>query len=204
MSRKKEIKDNLRGLLAPVVALLEYLGVTPMGVTLAGLAISFVGAAFTGAGRLVAGAIMLVLAGLCDTLDGSLARSGGRVTSFGAFLDSSGDRVTEMAYFGALVYYFSFGPHASGVMVVFTLAALAGSFLTSYARARAEGLGLECRVGLLERPERVVILIAGLLLGHRALSVAVVVLALLSMFTFIQRVIHVRNITLRGDTPAGP
>ena len=86
-------------------------------------------------------------------------------------------------------------------MIFFTLAALAGSFLTSYARARAEGLGLECSVGILERPERVVLLVTGLLFGGRILDAVIILLAMLSIYTFIQRVLHVRNITAGGESP---
>ncbi|MDD3643534.1 MAG: CDP-alcohol phosphatidyltransferase family protein, partial [Candidatus Krumholzibacteria bacterium] len=80
--------------------------------------------------------------------------------------------------------------------LLLTLAALAGSLLTSYARARAEGLGLECTVGVLERPERVALLVVGLLLGHAVLGPVIALLAVLSIYTFIQRIMHVRAVTL--------
>jgi len=83
--------------------------------------------------------------------------------------------------------------------VFFLLAALAGSFLTSYARARAEGLGIECEVGLLERPERIILLIIGLALGNFFLSAIIVVLAFLTIFTFIQRIVHVKRLTAGKD-----
>lgn len=197
MSDKQTIKERLRGLLAPVVAALERAGVTPMAVTMTGLVLSFVGAGFVAAGRLRAGALVLVISGLCDTIDGSLARSSGQASRFGAFLDSTLDRVAELVYFSALVYHFSaVGARWSGVMIWLTLAALAGSLLTSYARARAEGLGLECTVGILERPERIVMLVVGLVFGHIVLNPVIALLAALSIVTFIQRVMHVRSVTL--------
>jgi phosphatidylglycerophosphate synthase len=196
MIDKSIIKERFRALMSPVVDMLDSMGVTPMGVSLAGVAISVLGALFTGVGRLVAGGIILVVASMCDTLDGSLARKTGKTSKFGAFFDSTGDRISEFAYFAALVLYYS--GRGSGVMIFFTLAALAGSFLTSYARARAEGLGLDCAVGILERPERVVLLVAGLLFGGRILDAVIILLAILSIYTFIQRVLHVRNITGGG------
>jgi CDP-diacylglycerol--glycerol-3-phosphate 3-phosphatidyltransferase len=197
MSDKRNIKERLRGLLAPLVIALERAGVSPMAVTITGLLLSFVGAGFVAAGRLRSGAVVLVVAGLCDTIDGSLARSSGQASRFGAFLDSALDRVAELAYFAALVYHFyAIGARWSGVMIWLTLAALSGSLLTSYARARAEGLGLECSVGILERPERIALLFIGLLFGHLVLNPVIALLAVLSIVTFIQRVMHVRSVTL--------
>jgi phosphatidylglycerophosphate synthase len=192
---KSEIKDKLRGLLDPVVALCAYVGISPMGMTLFGIFLSFIGAIYVANGKLFAGAIILIISGLADTIDGSLARSQGKVTTFGAFIDSTGDRVSEMAYFTGLVFYFIGQGPGNGTLIFFVLAALAGSFLTSYARARAEGLGFECAVGILERPERVVLMIVGLLFGKVVLTAVIVFLAAMSIFTFLQRVQHVRKIT---------
>jgi CDP-diacylglycerol--glycerol-3-phosphate 3-phosphatidyltransferase len=184
--------------MSPVVDILDSLGVTPMGVSYAGLALSVLGALFAGAGMLVTSGIILVVASLCDSLDGSLARKTGKASTFGAFFDSNADRISEFVYFAALTFYFS--GRGSGIMIFFTLAALAGSFLTSYSRARAEGLGLDCSVGILERPERIVLLAVGLLFGGRFLTAVMILLAILSIYTFIQRVLHVRNITA-GEQP---
>jgi len=196
---KAAIKERFRGLMSPVVDILDSLGVTPIGVSLAGLALSLIGALFTGAGSLAAGAVILAVASICDSLDGSLARRTGTVSKFGAFLDSTLDRISEFAYFAALVIYYR--GEGSTTMILFSLAALAGSFLTSYTRARAEGLGLECAVGILERPERIVLLAAGLLFGGRILDVVIVLLAILSIYTFIQRVLHVRSVTSGEGAP---
>ena len=199
MFDKSIIKERFRGLMSPVVDIIDSMGVTPMGVSLAGVAISVLGALFAGAGRLVAGGIILALASMCDILDGSLARKTEKTSTFGAFFDSTGDRISELAYFAALALFYS--GRGSGIMIFFTLAALAGSFLTSYARARAEGLGLECSVGILERPERVVLLVTGLLFGGRILDAVIILLAMLSIYTFIQRVLHVRKIADGGQPP---
>ncbi|HUV36128.1 MAG TPA: CDP-alcohol phosphatidyltransferase family protein [Patescibacteria group bacterium] len=199
MSGKIEIRERLRGFLDPIVAFMSYLGLSPLAVTIIGIVLSIIGATFVARGSLLAGAVFLVVSGLCDTIDGSLARREGRTTTFGAFIDSTGDRITEMVYFGALVFYFINDQPPNLVVVFFLLAALAGSFLTSYTRARAEGLGLECRVGWVERPERIALLVLGLLLGHTVLIAIIVVLAFLTVFTFIQRVLHVRRLTLEKD-----
>ena len=196
MPGKTEIQNRLRSLLDPVVTFLSYLGVTPLSVTIVGIILSLIGAVFVTRGALFWGGIILIISGLCDTIDGSLARRTGTETTFGAFIDSTSDRVTELAYYGALILYFLRGDTANSVMIFFLLIALAGSFLTSYVRARAEGLGLECKVGWLERPERVAILAVGLLLGRVVLIALIVLLAVLTVFTFIQRVLYVRRITL--------
>ena len=199
MIDKTVIKERVRGITSPVVDILDSLGVTPMGVSYAGLALSVLGALFAGAGMLVTGGIILIVASLCDSLDGSLARKTGKASTFGAFFDSNADRISEFTYFAALAFYYA--GRGNGIMIFFTLAALAGSFLTSYSRARAEGLGLECSVGILERPERIVLLAAGLLFGGRILGAVMILLAILSIYTFIQRVLHVRKIADGGQPP---
>lgn len=178
---------------------MSYLGLSPLAVTIIGIALSVVGAVFVAWGRLIAGAVFLIVSGLCDTIDGSLARREGKATTFGAFIDSTGDRITEMVYFGALMFYFIADYPPNRIAIFFLLAALAGSFLTSYTRARAEGLGMECRVGWIERPERIALLVLGLLFGRGILIVVIVFLAFLTVFTFIQRVLHVRRLTLGND-----
>lgn len=195
MPGKAEIKDRLRGLLDPVVSFLASLGISPMAVSVSGLVLSLVGAVFVARGRLILGALILILSGLCDSLDGSLARRTGKVTTFGAFFDSTGDRITELAYYGALLFYFAGTGTFNLLMTFFILASIAGSFLTSYTRARAEGLGMECRVGLLERPERLAILMLGLFLGRSALVVVIIFLAFLTLYTFVQRVLYVKRVS---------
>ena len=198
MKDKKEIKDRLRKLLDPVVGFLAALGVTPTMVTVIGLLLSAVGAIFVVRESLFLSGVILLVAGLCDTLDGSLARLQGSASTFGAFVDSTGDRIMELFYFGALIFYY-LGQGAFGAFMIFVvLVALGGSLLTSYVRARAEGLGLECRVGWLERPERVAALVAGLLLGRGVLVVSLFFIAVMSVITTAQRVVHVKRITEAG------
>lgn len=200
MVNKLAWQERLRSLMAPVVTLLERFDVTPTQVTLFGLALHVLAAVIIGAGQPLAGALVLLVAAACDGLDGQLARRTGRVTRFGAFLDSTVDRVDETFVLGGIATYFLVqGGTANAVWAVVALFALSGSIITSYARARAEGLGLECKVGVLERPERVIITVLGLLLGHFALVVAVLGLTALSWYTVYQRVRHVQNLV--GDQP---
>ncbi len=195
MKDKGEIKDRLRGFLDPVVGVLSSLGVTPTAVTVFGLLLGAVGAIFAARGSLLVSGIILLVSGLCDTLDGSLARLQGSVSTFGAFIDSTGDRIMELFYFGAFIFYF-IGQGAFGAFMIFVvLVALSGSLLTSYVRARAEGLGLECRVGWLERPERIAALVVGLLLGRVMLVIAILFIAVMSVITVAQRVTHVKRIS---------
>jgi len=199
LGNKNEIKLRLRGLLDPAVSFLSYLNVSPLYITVSGIVLSGVGAVFVALGRFFIGGLILLLSGLCDVLDGSLARKENKVSTFGAFIDSTGDRITELFYFGAIILFYSGGAHASIVMVLLSLIALGGSYLTSYTRARSEGLGMSCSVGLLERPERLAVLIAGLLFGSRALFVALIALAVLTVFTAAQRVAHVKRTAVERD-----
>jgi CDP-diacylglycerol--glycerol-3-phosphate 3-phosphatidyltransferase len=202
MNDRAKIKNRLRRLLDPFVSLLLKAGVTPLGVTIAGLILSFAGAIAIARGDLVAGGVLLIVSGVCDTLDGSLARRSGKESVFGAFIDSTIDRVAELASFGALIVYYVSQGGGGRFAVPLVVAALAGSFLTSYTRARAEGLGLDCRVGLLERPERVALLVLGLLLGKTVLFVVIACLAVLTVITTIQRIVHVYRVTSGKDACA--
>jgi len=167
---------------------------TPNMLTLFGLVITGLGALLVAAGLLLPGGIVLAFAGFFDVFDGALARAAGKVYRYGAFLDSTVDRYSEgVVYLGILIYFLD---RHDGWRPIVVLVALAGSFLVSYVRARAQSLGFTCDVGILARPERVVIIVAGLLLeamglkigGATPLRVAVVILAIGTNFTAVQRV----------------
>ena len=168
--------------------------ITPNMLTLFGLVITGVGAAAVALNHLFIGGLVLWFAGLFDIFDGALARASGRVYRYGAFFDSTVDRYSEGAvYLGLLVYFL--GRHHT-LEPVLILVALAGSFLVSYVRARAQSLGFTCDVGILARPERVVVIVAGLLLERiqvpgwhfTSLTLALWILAIGTNFTAIQRV----------------
>jgi len=196
---KVDVKNRARRVFDPIVAALAAMGIPPLLVSLVGLALSLYGALLVADGGLALGGLLLLLAGVCDILDGDLARRRGVASTFGAFIDSTLDRVTEFAYFGGIILYVVNRPggfHDYEVAIV--IVALAGSVLTSYARARAEGLGLECKVGVMERPERIILLAVGLLLGYHVLRIIMTILAAASMLTFLHRVIHVYRVSRRA------
>lgn len=196
---KKDLQNGARKFMNPVVSLLASLGVPPMLVSMFGVAFSLYGAIVLADGSLFMGGVFLIISGLCDVLDGDLARRNNRTSTFGAFIDSTLDRVSEFAYFGAIIIYIVNRPGGfTNYEITIVMVALAGSVLTSYARARAEGVGLECKVGIMERPERIVLLLVGLFLGYRVLMIVMFILAVTSMFTFLQRVFHVYRVTRSG------
>jgi CDP-diacylglycerol--glycerol-3-phosphate 3-phosphatidyltransferase len=162
------------------------LNVAPNTVTLAGCAISVLGGALAAVGRWQASAMVIALAGFIDGMDGLLARIAQQTTPFGAFLDSVLDRWSDSAFFvGLLVWHGRAGMETEQILCV---VALSSSLLVSYTRARAEGIGAECRRGLFTRLERVITLVAGLLLGQ--VTVALWVIAVLSTFTALQRIYY--------------
>ena len=214
------LKERLRQLahatLDPLVALLARTGARPDQVTVLGTLFSVAAglAFFDGRSRLAAG--LLLLSGLCDILDGQLARRRGVGSRFGAFFDSTLDRVAEAAVLAGIMGFYLRNLHALvfqssdalaqmaagldpvtwAVMAFTALLALVASFMVSYTRARAEGLGLACKVGWFERPERISLLIlAGLLKVFWAMSAALLLLTVLSFWTATQRVRHVWKVT---------
>jgi CDP-diacylglycerol--glycerol-3-phosphate 3-phosphatidyltransferase len=145
------------------------------------------------------GAGIFVLGSILDILDGALARVGGKSTVFGAFLDSTTDRVGEGAMLAAIALVFA--RSGNDTAVVFTIFGVAGSFLVPYVRAKAEALGLKGDVGLGSRAERVVVITAGLVLAPWGLLPwAIYLLAATSWLTVVQRVLHVRKQLISGGT----
>jgi CDP-diacylglycerol--glycerol-3-phosphate 3-phosphatidyltransferase len=140
--------------------------------------------------------VMVVLAGACDVLDGKLARETNKMTKFGALMDSTIDRYSEILLFLGLAIFF-YGKHSHVIYPI--IFAIAGSFMVSYIRARAEGLGLECRVGLMQRPERITWLAIGSVLGGipkygiYVVIVTIWFIAVLANITVIQRIVFIRN-----------
>src|SRR5256712_10518413 len=168
--------------------------ITPNMLTLFGLVITGAGALFVAINQLLLGGLVLTVAGFFDVFDGALARASGKVYRYGAFLDSTVDRYSEgVVYLGILIYFLQ---PADGLQPFLVLVALAGSFLVSYGRARAQSLGFTCDVGMLARPERVVIIVAGLLLESIGIRIgpwspltgALLILAVGTNFTAVQRV----------------
>lgn len=175
-----------------VARLLGSLPITPNMVTVAGMVVTFGAALLAGLGHLRWAALVLAFAGTFDILDGALARATNRSYPYGAFLDSTTDRYSEGAIFVGVGAYFLWqapGLPWSRWATLACVAALAGSFLVSYVRARAQSLGYRCDSGIFARPERVVVLVAGLLVGNAAvLAILVAGLALLTNLTALQRI----------------
>ena len=165
---------------------------TPNAISLTGLALCLGAAALVWTDQIFLGGLAFVIGSVCDTLDGRYSRMSGKGSPFGAFLDSTIDRVEEGVVLTAVAYRFSLGGNDLAVAAV--VVAVLASILVSYTRARAEALGVECKVGIADRAVRVVILSAGLLLASLGLlEPSVYVLAGLSVFTVGQRVWHVRG-----------
>ena len=182
-------KERGRLFAESVARVIARTGATPNTITLLGLALNGLVAVVVGLGYLTIGGILMLVVGLFDTLDGALARVTNRQTKFGGFLDSTTDRYSEAFILLAIVYA---SADQIGVIILCFIT-IVGSLMVSYARARAEGLGLRCEVGLLARPERVVLLGLGLITTY--IVPALIVLAVFTHVTTIQRILHVYRLT---------
>jgi CDP-diacylglycerol--glycerol-3-phosphate 3-phosphatidyltransferase len=193
-------------LLTPVANLLLRLGISPDVVTLVGtLGVSAGALALYPTGHLLAGTLVITAFVFSDTVDGIMARASGRSSSWGAYLDSTLDRVGDAAVFAGLVLWFS-GGGDDRLTAVLALACLALGAIVSYAKARAEGLGMTANVGIAERADRLVaVLVAtgfvGLGLPDWVLTVVLGLLALASLITVVQRMLEVRRQALRTTPP---
>jgi CDP-diacylglycerol--glycerol-3-phosphate 3-phosphatidyltransferase len=181
-----------RGLGMALMARFRSLPFTPNQVTVAGLSLNGVAAVLIYQEHFVWATVAFVTGSILDILDGALARSHGKLTQFGSFLDSTTDRISEGFVLGAIALVLSKQGHEAALASVFV--ALVGSFLVSYTRAKAEALGLSGAVGLMGRAERIVLVAVALpFAGHGSLPYAMYLLAALTAFTVIQRVNHVRK-----------
>jgi len=211
---KQSGRDAVRGWLQPVARGLARTGVSPDVLTLGGLVLTGVGAVEISHGRFTIGALWAIAGSLLDALDGPVARERGKETRFGAFLDSTVDRVSDtLLLLGVSAYYFYLPvltastvssvleskylgnePVNDWLVGLSGLLALAGAYMVSYTRARAEGLGLECKVGWFERPERLIVLLGAALFGVGVwMEFALLFLAIMSWITVVQRVLYVRR-----------
>ncbi len=183
-----------RFLSEPIVNAIARTGVSPNALTITGFLFSAVTAWFLAEGHLLAGGLMVLFSAWFDMLDGALAKIKQRTTRFGALLDSSLDRVSEAALFLGLLLFYA-DRHDTGAQVLI-YAALVGSFMVSYIRARADSLGIDAEVGILARPERVVLLALGLLLTEvwsDALVAVLWVLAVGTNLTALRRLLYSRQ-----------
>jgi len=191
-----KFKDRFSFFLKPIGERLGEMGVSPNHLTIAGMVLSIV------AGLLIAlnaqrwAALLVIVGGLCDSLDGAVARETEKVTPFGAFLDSTLDRYSDLAlYLGVIVLAYL---KRDTSLLLWTALAMAGAIMVSYTRARAECLIEKCQVGLMERPERIILLLIGLIF-HWLIG-AMVITALLANATAIHRIYHTyKELRTKGE-----
>ena len=195
------LKNGYLRLMEPIAGFLVRRRVHPNTITVWGTIFMIAGGVLYGVGHISTAGWLLGITALTDVLDGMVARRSNTSSVFGAFLDSSLDRVADGATLGGLAVFFAFNPiHRSPIMVAVCIAGLIGAFLTSYTRAKAEALGLDAKVGMLQRPERVVLLSApqaffGLALNGWVLTVIINVLTITAWITVVQRMKYVYDAT---------
>ena len=205
----RRIQQQARHVVTLLIQPLARLGVSPNLLTSIGLLVSVMAALVIAQGYLFIGGLLVMLAGIFDMFDGAMARIRNAATTFGAFLDSTLDRYSEsIILFGLLWYTLQHpdlqdlpwpAPHEQMWMITFIFVSVVGSLMVSYTKARAEGLGIECKSGLLARPERVIILAIGLLSNTSIWALAI--LAVFSNLTALERMISVWRSTRRsGET----
>lgn len=207
----RRFQQRARHFVTMIIRPFARLGVTPNMLTFVGLLLSIATALVIAQGNLFAGGLFVLFSGVFDMFDGAMARARGTSSTFGAFYDSTLDRYSEGIILGGLLIYTMRQPGLQGAlwpfaseqtwMVLLIYTAMLGSLMVSYTKARAEGLGLECKKGLLARPERVVLLAIGLLSSTVFWWALVLVLTLLAVFshvTAVERIVHVWKVTNRA------
>ena len=213
MALSEFAKSGFLRFLAPVIDLLVRRGVSPNAITTFGTVATIVGAGFYARGHIMLAGWIVGLSAICDLIDGSVARKSGQTSVFGAFYDSTLDRIADGAVLGGLAIFFARnGVHhqipnyMSTPMVAVILLGILGSFLTSYTRARAEGLGIDAQVGMLPRPDRIVLLSApqafiGLALNGWVLIAICILLTVTAWITVVQRMVFVYRVTEASEHP---
>jgi len=199
------VKDAGRGILAPIVRLAIVLHLTPNTITVIGLLITIAASALIAGGWLLVGAAVLTAGSLLDAVDGALARAQGGGTAFGSFLDSTLDRASEAILYVGIAVWFLNVLEQPLLPVLAVFVALVGSFLVSYARARAEGIGLSASVGLAPRTERLVLAITGVALAGLGFTPVLIgilyLIAALTVATVFQRIRHVWHLSRAVPNP---
>jgi CDP-diacylglycerol--glycerol-3-phosphate 3-phosphatidyltransferase len=185
----KSVKLGFRGVVQPLAEALARVGVQANWLTYAGFALNVGVAILVADGWLALAGVLFLIVNALDFLDGAVARAAGTAGGYGAFLDSVLDRYSEAVVFVGLLVWFARTDDLPGLGA--TALAMIGSFMVSYCRARAEGLGLDCEVGWLQRPERIVLLGMAMMVHSYALLPVLIALAILTNFTAAQRMRHV-------------
>jgi CDP-diacylglycerol--glycerol-3-phosphate 3-phosphatidyltransferase len=210
---RKPVERVFYALTRPIVDGLIRAGIRPNGITTVGTLLVVASAVAFGLGWVRLGGLLYLVSGIVDTLDGAVARANGQATRFGAFYDSTLDRVGDGATFMGIGVFYLLAPAGTvayrELAIILSMAAIIASLLVSYARARAEGLGLDCRVGLVQRAERIVGLGVPTLLfgaGPQGLLLfwIMAILALTSVITVVQRFVYVYRVTEGAAAPEAP
>ncbi len=195
-------------LVEPAAVLLVKLGVSANALTTIGTLSTVAGGVAFGLGHIRAGGIIVAATALADALDGIVARKSGQVSTFGAFYDSTLDRVADGALMAGIAFFYATSPaHRSLPMLIVSLVGIIGTFMVSYTRARAESLGIDAKVGVMQRAERVILLavpqaLLGLAFNGWILAGVVAVLALTAWITACQRIAFVYRATaIQAKTP---
>ena len=184
----ESLQNILMNLLAPLIRVLTRWEVHPNIFTLAGVVITSMASAALMMGHLRIGGVFILIGGLCDSIDGSLARSSGKASRFGSLFDSAIDRYSEFVMFlGMVTYFVMLSDYAAAVV---TFIALCGSIMVSYTRARAESLGFESSAGWMQRAERIILLGLGALIHPLTFKLSVWLVAIFANITAIQRIRH--------------
>lgn len=194
------LAERARALAARVAGVISRSGISPNTLTILGLFLNSVVAYFLANGQMVTGGALVLFAGAFDMLDGALARVTNNSSRFGAFLDSTLDRYSEAVIYLGLLIHFARTP-GSEMETVLIYVVVVGSIMVSYTRARAEALDMKCEVGLLARPERVILLAGGLLLSQLyggALVIALWLLAIFTHITTLQRIFYIWMVSRRA------
>ena len=205
------IKDGYLRLIEPVVEFMVRHHVSPNLLTSIGTLCTIAGGVAFATGHIMVAGWIIAVTAIFDVLDGLVARRSGRATVFGAFYDSTLDRVADGALLGGIAWFFATDPvHKSSLILGITLAGIVGTFLTSYTRARAEALGINAKVGVVQRAERVTLLSApqalfGLVLNGWVFIAVVTILSVTAWITAVQRILYVRRVALtEAATPLYP
>lgn len=199
----QRLKEWVRGLMRPGGALCSKLGIHPHVLTTVGFGVSLCAGLSFGLGSFRWAGLLVLIAGIFDMLDGHTARISGKKSSFGALYDSTIDRYAELVVFIGLAIHYLQHPHPVAVITV--LLAISGSMMVSYVKARAEGLEMECPVGLMQRPERIVYLGFGAVIFGKTLLFQIVlgIIALFTNVTAIQRLYYIYVWNKKQDQPEG-
>jgi CDP-diacylglycerol---glycerol-3-phosphate 3-phosphatidyltransferase len=202
------LKNGYLRVIDPVANWMCRSGVHPNTITIFGTLCTVAGGVIYATGHISTGGWFIGLTALFDVLDGTVARRSNKSSTFGAFLDSTLDRVSDGAVLGGIAVFYALNPdHHNVWMMTVALAGLIGAYMTSYIRARAESLGMDAKVGMVQRPERVVLLSApqaffGLALDGLVLGAIIILLTVTAWITVVQRMLFVyRQTTARGAEP---